>query len=131
MAVARKLVTIAYLMLKNNEPYRYAKPDLMRQEVLELGSCGTKPSEAGSRKASLRSAGPCRAGCRLCTAGLPSVVPPDQLPNGEQTDAQAAKARRLRRPVVQRLYQPTEDAKQRHRPGATTTKGTGAARAAR
>src|SRR6185436_8081090 len=26
IATARKLVTIAYLMLKNNEPYRYAKP---------------------------------------------------------------------------------------------------------
>lgn len=26
-AVARKLVTIAYLMLKNNEPYRYARPE--------------------------------------------------------------------------------------------------------
>src|SRR5262249_14788628 len=35
-AVARKLVTIAYLMLKNNEPYRYAKPELMRVKFTKL-----------------------------------------------------------------------------------------------
>jgi transposase len=29
-AAARELVTIAYLMLKNNEPYRHARPELRR-----------------------------------------------------------------------------------------------------
>jgi hypothetical protein len=34
IAVARKLVLVAYLMLKNNEPYRYARPDLMPKSSL-------------------------------------------------------------------------------------------------
>src|SRR4029077_757537 len=33
VATARKLVTIAYLMLKNNEPYRYAKPETVRLKL--------------------------------------------------------------------------------------------------
>jgi transposase len=36
VAAARKLVTIAFLMLKHNEPYRYAKPELMRKKFREL-----------------------------------------------------------------------------------------------
>lgn len=35
-ALARKLVTIAFLMLKNNETYRYANPQLMRQKFTKL-----------------------------------------------------------------------------------------------
>jgi hypothetical protein len=33
VATARKLVTIAYLMLKNHEPYRYAQPDRVRAKL--------------------------------------------------------------------------------------------------
>jgi transposase len=33
VATARKLVTIAYLMLKNNEPYRYADPERVRAKL--------------------------------------------------------------------------------------------------
>jgi transposase len=36
IAVARKLVTIAFLMLKKNEPYRYARPELMRNKFATL-----------------------------------------------------------------------------------------------
>ena len=35
MATARKLVTIAFLMLKNNEPYRYAKPETVHSKLAE------------------------------------------------------------------------------------------------
>jgi hypothetical protein len=35
-AVARKLVTIAHSMPKNNEPHRYAHPDLMREKLGKL-----------------------------------------------------------------------------------------------
>lgn len=35
-ALARRLVTVAFLMLKNNEPYRYARPDLIRQKFTKL-----------------------------------------------------------------------------------------------
>jgi transposase len=33
VATARKLVTIAYLMLKNDEPYRYAQPERVRAKL--------------------------------------------------------------------------------------------------
>ncbi|WP_145043667.1 hypothetical protein [Gimesia chilikensis] len=36
MALARKLVTIAWQMLKQNEPYRYAKPMLMAKKFTDL-----------------------------------------------------------------------------------------------
>lgn len=36
MALARKLVTVAYLMLKHSEPYRYARPELMAKKFTEL-----------------------------------------------------------------------------------------------
>lgn len=35
-ATARKLVTIAYLMLKHNEPYRYAKPELVDRKYRKI-----------------------------------------------------------------------------------------------
>jgi transposase len=35
-ATARKLVTIAYLMLKHNEPYRYAVPILIQRKMSDL-----------------------------------------------------------------------------------------------
>src|SRR3982751_4778950 len=44
IATARKLVTIAYLMLKNNEPYRYAKPELVKGK---LDECRRKARGAG------------------------------------------------------------------------------------
>jgi transposase len=36
VATARKLVTIAFLMLKNGEPYRYTKPDTVRAKLNEV-----------------------------------------------------------------------------------------------
>jgi transposase len=35
VATARKLVTIAFLMLKNNEPYRYARPETVKAKLSE------------------------------------------------------------------------------------------------
>jgi hypothetical protein len=35
-AVTRQLVTITFLMLKSNEPYRYARPTLMRTKLATL-----------------------------------------------------------------------------------------------
>jgi hypothetical protein len=51
-AVARKLVTIAHLMLKNNEPYRYARPELRRERFARLR--GSDPESAGGSPKSLR-----------------------------------------------------------------------------
>jgi hypothetical protein len=44
-AVARKLVTIAFLMLKNNAPYRYARPDQMREKLSKLKLLLKRPAK--------------------------------------------------------------------------------------
>ncbi|MEW6369067.1 MAG: transposase [Acidobacteriota bacterium] len=41
VAVARKLAVIAYHMLKNNQPYRYAMPDSTGQKLVHLRSQAT------------------------------------------------------------------------------------------
>ena len=52
-ATARKLVTIAWLMLKNNEPYRYANPSTTQQKLSRLRVAVTgehrKPERKGRR----------------------------------------------------------------------------------
>ena len=47
IATARKLVTVAYLMLKHNEPYRYAKPDVVKDKVAD---CQRKAGQTPSRE---------------------------------------------------------------------------------
>jgi transposase len=86
-ATARKLVTVAYLMLKNNEPYRYAKPDTVRVKLNEVrrkaGEAPPKRAATASGTAEKKSA----AG-RLNTvyerAGLPQARSPEQWPAGER-----------------------------------------------
>jgi len=41
VATARKLVVIAHLMLKNNEPYRYAQPETTRGKLADLRVAAT------------------------------------------------------------------------------------------
>ena len=131
IAVARKLVTIAYLMLKNNEPYRYAKPALVAHKLSILDRAERSPAKARSRTSSLRAQARAGLAAVYAQAGLPSVVPPEQLPSGE------------RRPLRQRklddfigqLYAPAANqsrtAKHRHRAAAETTKEKAAAKAKR
>jgi transposase len=82
IAVARKLVTIAYSMLKNNEPYRYAKPELMRAKFAHLQAPVTQSDDKA--KAPRRA----KAGARLeevyRKAQLPPATPPERLPAGER-----------------------------------------------
>lgn len=101
MAVARKLVTIAYLMLKNNEPYRYAKPALMAHKFAVLKRA--TPESSQPRKSGWQA--PARAGLAAVYthAGLPSVISPDQLPSGEQ---RMLKERQLEH-FARELYVPT------------------------
>ena len=73
-ATARKLVTIAYLMLKHNEPYRYAVPDTLHRKFNRLRK--TAGETPGRRCADL--ADTCRH------AGLPSPLRFDELPAGER-----------------------------------------------
>jgi hypothetical protein len=94
-AVARKLVTIAFLMLKNNEPYRYARPDLMREKFSKLKLLPRQPpAKRGSPKPGLADI--------YQDANLPRVRIPNQLPKGE---ARMLDDRKLRE-FVQDLYLP-------------------------
>jgi hypothetical protein len=105
IAVARKLVTIAYLMLKNNEPYRYAKPKLMAKKFTALDhAAGGKLSK--SRKRRPGPAAQARAGLAAVYAnvGLPNVTAPGELPDGEQ---RMLKERKLTQ-FVSGLYEPSK-----------------------
>jgi transposase len=84
MTVARKLVTIAFLMLKHNEPYRYGKPKLVANKLSLLDRAAKSPAKASPRKTSLRAQARVGLAAVYAQAGLPSVVPPDQLPGGER-----------------------------------------------
>jgi transposase len=85
MAVARKLVTVAFLMLKNNEPYRYARPELMRQKFAALKTRSLEPSGA-DEPAKPKPRAQRRSGLAEVyrAAGLPAVTCPEELPTGEQ-----------------------------------------------
>jgi transposase len=48
VATARKLATIAYLMLKNDEPYRYAQPERVRAKLRHVARA-TEPPEPAAR----------------------------------------------------------------------------------
>lgn len=81
MALARKLVTVAYLMLKHNEPYRYALPERMAEKFRELHNKYVPAEQRGRRPR--RSA---RPGLREVyqQAGLPPTCPPKEFPSGER-----------------------------------------------
>jgi transposase len=84
-AVARKLVTIAYLMLRNNEPYRYAVPKRVHTKFTKLGSRATgKPARTPPGKA------PRDLPQTYDRHGLPPARHFDQLPSGERQMLAAA-----------------------------------------
>jgi transposase len=94
VATARKLVTIAYLMLKNNEPYRYAQPKTVAAKLSRLrvkGGGGKRkggnPRGSGRHPNYGKGVGERRIptlaeACR--SEGLPAPVPPEQLAPGER-----------------------------------------------
>jgi hypothetical protein len=94
VAAARKLVTIALLMLKHNEPYRYAQPATVAAKLARLRvRAGGKKRIGGNPKGSGRhpNYGTGRNERRtpglaeVCRSeGLPAPIPPDQLPPGEK-----------------------------------------------
>jgi transposase len=84
VATARKLVTIAYLMLKNNEPYRYAKIDVIKKKLVKCrGKTQPAPKIAAQVEAS-----PPTAGSELIDLyrlhGLPACQSPSEWSPGEQ-----------------------------------------------
>lgn len=84
MALARKLATVAYHMLKNNEPYRYAQPRLVATKFTKLRAHSAQPQQAGDRVSSLQPAARAGLGVVYQQAGLPRVIVPSALPVGER-----------------------------------------------
>jgi transposase len=98
-AVARKLVTIAYLMLKNNEPYRYAVTKRVHEKFTTLRSNTT-----GKVTRTKRGSAPKDLPAACAVHGLPPVRRFNELPAGEQ---QMLRDRDLE-PAVRALHaQPT------------------------
>jgi len=91
VAVARKMAVIAYQMLKNNEPYRYAQPVATAHKLARLRTqaTGQKRRSGPSKDASEKR----RVGTRTRTVpslpdiyqreGLPDCRPLASLPKGE------------------------------------------------
>ena len=70
-------------MLKHNEPYRYARPELMREKFAKLQPLGGE-TQGGSGQTRPRAEG--RPGLAEVyeAAGLPAVTGPEELPPGER-----------------------------------------------
>jgi transposase len=95
VAAARKMATIAFLMLKNNEPYRYARPLSTQGKLTRLRIAAT--GERRHAKPSLRKKGrPANYGSKVhqlrwpglaevyAGEGLPPMTTIDALPPGER-----------------------------------------------
>ena len=106
MALARILVTVAYLMLKNNEPYRHAKPELMATKFTRLRSQTSSEDIAKSIKAKPGLRPAARQGLSIVyeAAGLPPVTTLEELPEGEQRMLQDYRVEEL----VHELYEPVK-----------------------
>ncbi len=80
-ATARKMVTIAYLMLKNNEPYRYAQPQVVAAKLSRLRvRAGGAKRRTGPAPGSGRPAG-YGTGKRTCRIpSLPEACQGEGLP---------------------------------------------------
>jgi transposase len=93
VATARKLVTIAFLMLKNKEPYRYAKPERVRQKLRAVERAaeqvaGPTPPEIAPARA--MDAGNDRLNRTYRRSGLPTAQGPGEWSAGERRALNAA-----------------------------------------
>jgi transposase len=85
VAVARKLVTIAYLILKNNEPYRYAKPETVRDKLNEVRrKAGEEPPKRKPGKAAGSGPDAGRLNATYRRSGLPAARTPEEWSAGER-----------------------------------------------
>jgi hypothetical protein len=82
-AAARKLVTVAFRMLKNNEPYRHARPEWMPEKFAALQPRDAVPDGA-ARPAKPRAKGKPGLGEVYRSGGWPEVTSPGGLPAGER-----------------------------------------------
>jgi hypothetical protein len=92
-ACARKLAVVAWHMLKNNEPYRYAQPLATEFKLGKLRVAATNERRKTGPKKGTPSPASFGTGIRTRTApslptiyereGMPAAQPPDKLSNGE------------------------------------------------
>jgi hypothetical protein len=81
VACARKLVTIAWRMLRNNEPYRYAQPATLKAKFDRLRIRATGKRKAnGSRKGAPRAAAYGTGNATRAVPALDAVCDEYQLP---------------------------------------------------
>src|SRR5262245_5206850 len=92
VATARKLVTIAFLMLKNNEPYRYSLPGPTQRKLsaFRIEATGSRRPKSKLRLPMQRR----EPGTRVQSIpsldevyrseNLPPIIKPDVLPSGEK-----------------------------------------------
>ena len=88
IATARKLVAVAYLMLKNNEPYRYAKPDVVKDKLTDCRRNAQRPEPAEPADASPADPRPLNELYRR--HGMPECQPPGAWSAGERRALEAA-----------------------------------------
>ena len=82
VATARKLVTIAFLMLKNHEPYRYARPETVKPKLAEVRrKGGGQPSKPGPQSPDAK-ASPLNTVYER--EGLPAASEPREWPTAEK-----------------------------------------------
>ena len=103
MALARKLVTVAFLMLKNGEPCRYASPRLMGEKFAKLRSKHRPRNAAADDSRTLRAAARRGLSDVYAAAGLPPTPDPEKLPEGERRMLQD----RQLTDFVDRLHRPS------------------------
>ena len=95
VATARKLVTIAFLMLKNHEPYRYARPERVQaklrhvERAAEEAGKPTEPRPEREREPAPRG----RLNRTYTRADLPEAQGPKEWSPGERRALDAAGAR--------------------------------------
>lgn len=81
IATARKLVTVAYLMLKHDEPYRYAKPDVVKGK---LSDCRRKAGKTAAGAKAATGADGSRLNDLYREHGMPTCQPPAAWSAGER-----------------------------------------------
>jgi hypothetical protein len=106
VATARKLVTIAFLMLKNNEPYRYAKPQTVKAKLSEARrKAGRKAAPAGDQLGALNEV--------HRKEGLPAASTPEQVSLGERRALEEAEVAAF----AEEVHRPRERARPARRAG--------------
>lgn len=94
VATARKLVTIAFLMLKNNEPYRYAQPERVRAKLRHAERAAEESRANRPRsKPGVQDEPANRLNRTYARAGLPTAKSPQEWSEGERRFLEGAGVR--------------------------------------